>query len=33
MLTGHHLRAAHRVVSHARLGGLHHHYQLELVAA
>jgi putative transposase len=32
-LTGHRLRAAHRVVAHTRLGGLHHHYVLEPVAA
>jgi putative transposase len=31
--TGHRLPAAHRVVASMRLGGLHHHYQLEPVAA
>jgi putative transposase len=32
-LTGHRLPTAHRAVVHARLGGLHHHYQLEPIAA
>ena len=32
-LTGHRLPAAHRVVGSARLGGLHHHYELEPIAA
>ena len=32
-LTGHSLSPAHRVVASARLGGLHHHYRLESVAA
>jgi putative transposase len=32
-LTGHRLTAEHRVVAHARLGGLHHHYRLESRAA
>jgi hypothetical protein len=32
-LTGHRLPAAHRVVVNPRLGGLHHHYQLEPIAA
>jgi hypothetical protein len=32
-LTGHRLPAAHRVVASTRLGGLHHHYQLEPIAA
>ncbi|HZM93540.1 MAG TPA: integrase core domain-containing protein [Vicinamibacterales bacterium] len=32
-LTGHRIRAAHRVVANARLGGLHHHYLLEPIAA
>jgi len=32
-LTGHRLLAAHRVVVSPRLGGLHHHYQLEPIAA
>ncbi len=32
-LTGHRLSAAHRVVARTRLGGLHHHYLLETVAA
>jgi transposase InsO family protein len=32
-LTGHRLPAAHRVVARPRLGGLHHHYLLESVAA
>jgi transposase InsO family protein len=32
-LTGHQLRPAHRVVARARLGGLHHDYGLEPVAA
>jgi putative transposase len=32
-LTGHRLLPNHRVVAHARLGGLHHDYQLEPVAA
>jgi transposase InsO family protein len=32
-LTGHRLSAAHHVVASTRLGGLHHHYQLETVAA
>jgi putative transposase len=32
-LTGHRLPTAHRAVAHARLGGLHHHYQLEPIAA
>jgi transposase InsO family protein len=32
-LTGHSLSPAHRVVASARLGGLHHHYHLESVAA
>jgi transposase InsO family protein len=31
--TGHRLPAAHRVVVSPRLGGLHHHYQLEPAAA
>jgi putative transposase len=33
ILTGHRLRDAHCVVARARLGGLHHHYQLEPLAA
>jgi putative transposase len=33
ILTGHRVRAAHRVVARARLGGLHHHYLLEPIAA
>jgi putative transposase len=33
VLTGHRLPATHRVGASARLGGLHHHYQLELIAA
>jgi Integrase core domain len=33
VLTGHRLPATHRVVDSARLGGLHHHYQLELLAS
>jgi putative transposase len=32
-LTGHRLLSGHRVVARARLGGLHHDYQLESVAA
>ena len=32
-LAGHRLPAAHRVVGSARLGGLHHHYELEPIAA
>ena len=32
-LTGHRLPAAHRVVASTRLGGLHHHYTLEPIAA
>jgi len=32
-LTGHRLSAAHHVVASTRLGGLHHHDQLETVAA
>ena len=32
-LTGHRLPAPHRVVGSARLGGLHHHYELEPIAA
>jgi putative transposase len=32
-LTGHRLPPAHRVVASARLGGLHHHYRVEGVAA
>jgi putative transposase len=32
-LTGHRLAAAHRVVVSTRLGGLHHHYKLEPIAA
>jgi len=32
-LTGHRLPATFRVVAHTRLGGLHHHYQLESIAA
>ena len=32
-LTGHSLSPAHRVVTSPRLGGLHHHYRLESVAA
>jgi putative transposase len=31
--TGHHLAAGHHVVAHSRLGGLHHDYRLELLAA
>lgn len=31
--TGHRLPAAHRVVARMPLGGLHHHYQLEPIAA
>jgi putative transposase len=31
-LTGHRLRAAHRIVVSPRLGGLHHHYELVPVA-
>jgi putative transposase len=33
ILTAHRLRASHRVVARPRLGGLHHHYLLEPVAA
>jgi transposase InsO family protein len=33
ILTGHRLRTAHCVVAGPRLGGLHHHYHLEAVAA
>jgi transposase InsO family protein len=33
MLTGHQLPGTHRVVARARLGGLHHHYGLESIAA
>lgn len=33
ILTGHQLPRTHRVVARARLGGLHHHYQLEPIAA
>ena len=33
ILTGHRLRAAHRVAACTRLGGLHHHYELEPIAA
>jgi len=32
-LTGHRIPATHRAVARARLGGLHHHYLLESVAA
>ena len=32
-LTGHRLPAAHRVVGSAHLGGMHHHYELEPIAA
>jgi hypothetical protein len=32
-LTGHRLPVDHRVVARMRLGGLHHHYQLEPIAA
>jgi len=32
-LSGHSLSPAHNVVASARLGGLHHHYRLESVAA
>ena len=32
-LTGYRLPATHRVVANARLGGLHHHDQLEPIAA
>jgi hypothetical protein len=32
-LTGHRLTPAHRVVVNARLGGLHHDYRVERVAA
>jgi hypothetical protein len=32
-LTGHRIPAAFRVVANARLGGLHHHYLLEPIAA
>jgi putative transposase len=32
-VTGHRLPAAHRVIASTRLGGLHHHYTLEPIAA
>jgi len=31
-VTGHHLVHGWRVVSHQRLGGLHHHYELDRAA-
>jgi putative transposase len=33
VLTGHDLAAVHRIVARLRLGGLHHDYRLERVAA